>query len=82
MTEPKQAEETKKERRVEREVEIKAPLEDVRKALTEANELARWFPLKARVTPGRGRKIFVSWGPAFEGEAEILAWEPAKEFCL
>jgi len=35
MTEPKQAEETEKERRVEREVEIKTPLEDVRKALTD-----------------------------------------------
>lgn len=54
MTEAKQAEETKKERRIEKEIEINAPLEDVWKALTDANELARWFPLEARVTPGPG----------------------------
>jgi uncharacterized protein YndB with AHSA1/START domain len=73
MTEPKQAEERKKERRTEREVEINRPIENVWKALTDANELARWFPLAARVTPGLGGKIFVSGGPAFEGEAEIVA---------
>jgi uncharacterized protein YndB with AHSA1/START domain len=80
MTEPKQAEEPKKERRLEREIEVNAPIEDVWKALTDADGLARWFPLEARVTPGVGGKIFVSWGPAFEGEAEILAWEPGKKF--
>lgn len=52
MTEPKQAEEPKKERRVEREVKINAPIAEVWKALTDAKELARWFPLEARVTPG------------------------------
>ena len=59
MIGPKQAEKVKKERRLEREVEIEAPREDVWKALTDANELARWFPLKARVTPGLGGKVFV-----------------------
>jgi uncharacterized protein YndB with AHSA1/START domain len=62
MTEPKPAEEPKKERR-EKEIEIAVPIEEVWKALTDANELARWFPLEARVTPGLGGKIFVSWGP-------------------
>jgi uncharacterized protein YndB with AHSA1/START domain len=80
MTEPKPAEEAKKERRVEIEIEINADVEDVWKALTDANELARWFPLEARVTPGVGGKIFVSWGPAYEGEAKILAWEEGKKF--
>lgn len=80
MTEPKQAKETKRERRLEREIEINASVEEVWKALTDAGELTRWFPLEARVTPGVGGKIFVSWGPAFEGEAEILTWEPGKKF--
>jgi uncharacterized protein YndB with AHSA1/START domain len=52
MTEPKQAEEPKKERRVEREVEINAPIGEVSKALTDAKGLARWFPREARVTTG------------------------------
>jgi uncharacterized protein YndB with AHSA1/START domain len=63
MTEPKPAEEPKKERRLEKEIEIAVPIEEVWKALTDANELARWFPLEARVTPGLGGNIFVSWGP-------------------
>jgi hypothetical protein len=50
------------------------------RASTDASELARWFPLEARVTPGLGRKIFVSWGPGPEGEAEIVAWEPGEKF--
>jgi uncharacterized protein YndB with AHSA1/START domain len=47
MTEPKPAEEPKKERRLEREVEISAPIEGVWKALADATELARWFPLES-----------------------------------
>ena len=80
MTETPTGEEQKKERRVEREIEIAAPVEEVWKALTDGKELERWFPLEARVTPGLGGKIFVSWGKDCEGEAEILAWEPGKKF--
>ena len=39
MTESKPAEEAKKERRIEREVEINASIEEVWKALTDADEL-------------------------------------------
>jgi uncharacterized protein YndB with AHSA1/START domain len=80
MTEAKHAEETKKERRIERELEINVPSDEVWKALTDASKLGRWFPLEARVTPGPGGKIFVSWGPGCEGEAEIVAWEPGEKF--
>lgn len=80
MTEARPAEEPKKERRVEREIEVDASVEEVWKALTDGNELTRWFPLEARVTPGVGGKLFVSWGPSFESEAEILAWEPGQKF--
>jgi hypothetical protein len=65
----KQAEETKKERRVKRGIEIAAPIEDW-KALTGAKELARWFPLEARVTPGE----------LFTGRVEFVR-EP-RDFCL
>jgi uncharacterized protein YndB with AHSA1/START domain len=41
MTETKQSEEAKRERRVEKEVDINASVEEVWKALTDANELAR-----------------------------------------
>jgi len=80
MTDTKRVEEIKKERRLEKEIEIAAPVDEVWKALTDPMELVKWFPLEARVTPGNGGKIFLSWGPDCEGEAEIVAWEPGKKF--
>jgi uncharacterized protein YndB with AHSA1/START domain len=69
---------SKRERRFEREMEIDAPPGEVWKALTDPEELTRWFPLKARVTPGEGGKIFLSWGPDCEGEARIVTWAPGR----
>jgi uncharacterized protein YndB with AHSA1/START domain len=63
---------------LQREIEIDAPVEEVWRALTDARELARWFPLEARVVPGVGGKIFMSWGPEFESESPIVAWEENK----
>jgi uncharacterized protein YndB with AHSA1/START domain len=65
-------------RRVKKEIEISAAPEAIWKALTDAEELARWFPLSAKVTPGAGGKILLSWGPGCEGEARIDAWEPGR----
>ncbi|MEK6644082.1 MAG: SRPBCC domain-containing protein [Planctomycetota bacterium] len=65
-------------RSVEKVMEIKAPVEAVWKALTEADELTRWFPLQAKATPGVGGKIWVSWGAPIEGESEIQIWEPNR----
>lgn len=63
-------------RRVEQEVEIQASPERVWRALTEARELERWFPLEARVEPGEGGEIFMSWKNEFAGSSKILAWDP------
>lgn len=57
-------------------VEVDASPERVWKALTDAAELVRWFPLEARVEPGEGGSIFMSWKNEYAGESEILAWEP------
>ncbi len=59
-------------------VEIEASPERVWRALTEAAELERWFPLEARVEPGTGGSIFMSWKNEYAGESEILAWEPPE----
>ncbi len=48
-------------RAVEREIEIDAPVGAVWKALTDAEELTRWFPLNAGVTPGVGGSVWMSW---------------------
>lgn len=56
-------------------LELEAPAHEVWKALCTAEELARWFPLEARVKPGLGGSIFLSWGPECQGEGPITAWE-------
>lgn len=63
-------------RAVEDEITIDAPVEVVWKALAEADELVRWFPLEARVEPGQGGSIWMSWKNEFQGASEILVWEP------
>jgi len=62
-------------KRIDTTLEIDAPVEAVWKALSEARELERWFPLQARVTPGVGGEVFMSWGPPWEGGARIEAWD-------
>lgn len=69
---------TETTRTAEVEIEIHASPAAVWRALSEAAELRRWFPLDARVEPGPGGKIFLSWGEAFAGEARIDIWEPGK----
>lgn len=55
-------------------VEVEASPERVWKALTDAAELVRWFPLEARVEPGEGGTVFMSWKNEYAGESKILAW--------
>ncbi len=58
------------------EVTIDALPERVWQALTDARELERWFPLDARVEPGVGGSIWMSWRNEFAGDMKILVWEP------
>ncbi|HEX9885506.1 MAG TPA: SRPBCC domain-containing protein [Longimicrobiales bacterium] len=58
--------------------DVAASPEAVWQAISQAEELARWFPLEARVTPGEGGSIWLSWGPGCEGEAPIRVWEPGR----
>jgi len=79
MTSPK----AKQEKRViEKQIEIAALVEAVWKALTQSEELKRWFPLEAQVTPGEGGKITLSWGPGFEGTSQIEAWDENQRLRL
>ncbi len=65
-------------RAVEAEIEIDAAPEVVWRALTEARELERWFPLEARVEPGEGGSVFMSWKNEYQGESRITVWEPGR----
>ena len=65
-------------RSIETQIEINAPIEAVWKALTDGEELANWFPLKARVTPGVGGSVWSYWAEDMQWESPIDAWEPNK----
>ena len=65
-------------REVEREIEIDAPVDAVWRALTDARELERWFPLEAEMTPGSGGFFRMKWGDAYEIRSDISIWEPER----
>jgi uncharacterized protein YndB with AHSA1/START domain len=69
-------------RQQEHEIVIAVPAEDVWKALTDAEELARWFVEKASVTPGEGGTIWMSYGEGVTGESRIEVWEPGRRLRL
>ena len=68
-------------RTIELTVVIDAPVEAVWEALTRAEELVKWFPLEARVTPGPGGRVWIAW-PGMEAELGIEVWEPARHLRL
>ncbi|HET9252504.1 MAG TPA: SRPBCC domain-containing protein, partial [Candidatus Eisenbacteria bacterium] len=51
---------------------------DVWKALTEAEELMRWFPLRAEVKPGKDGSMLWAWEESWDWPSRIDAWEPGK----
>jgi uncharacterized protein YndB with AHSA1/START domain len=70
------------EKQLEIEVALDATPEAVWKALTEAEELKRWFALESRVTPGAGGSIMVSWSEGGDWETPIEIWEPNRRLRL
>lgn len=69
--------------RYEAEIEIDAPVEAVWKALSEGEEISRWFSFECAVRqPGTGGKIWVSWGDSWQGESRIDVWEPGERLRL
>ena len=68
----------KDERAIEMALEIEAPPADVWKALTDAKELVRWFPLEAEIEPRVGGRYWMSWGGEYVGEHRIEIFEPER----
>ncbi|HZM27670.1 MAG TPA: SRPBCC domain-containing protein, partial [Gemmatimonadales bacterium] len=62
---------------IEDSVTLDVPPELVWRALTDAEELTRWFPFAATVQPGVGGSVALSWGQGFE-KAVIEVWEPDR----
>ena len=69
-------------RRFEMTLDINATPADVWRALTEAEELMRWFPIEARVTPGEGGSMLWAWKEAWRWQTRIAEWTPGKRLRL
>src|SRR5580765_2223891 len=61
------------------EIVIDAPIEAVWKAISDGEELTRWFVDEATVTPGVGGTISISWGGEEMSSGTIEMWEPNKK---
>ncbi len=64
-------------RKLEKTVTIQATPEAVWRALTEAEQIVRWFALDARVVPEEGGHIWLSW-PGMAGQTRIEVWQEGK----
>ena len=61
----------------ETQIAIDAPPQDVWRALTEGEELARWFAVAAEVEPGEGGCWKVSWDESPVQKLGVISkWEP------
>lgn len=69
-------------RMLEFETELDATPAAVWRALTEAEGLMGWFPLEARVAPGEGGSVWLSWGEGMEWSLDISVWEPERRLVL
>ena len=63
-------------------VAIDAPIEEVWKAITEAEAIARWFAPKMTVEPGAGGFVLADFGPGMEWKTAIEVWEPNRHLRL
>jgi uncharacterized protein YndB with AHSA1/START domain len=65
-------------RSITQELFIAAPPDAVWRALVDPSQLKSWFAPDARVKPGVGGEVWVSWGEGMEGGAPITVWEPDR----
>jgi uncharacterized protein YndB with AHSA1/START domain len=63
-------------------IDLAATPDDVWRALTDADELVRWFPLQARVRPGKGGTMSWDWDGQFTWNSRIDVWEPGRRLVL
>ncbi|MGH9722584.1 MAG: SRPBCC family protein [Bryobacteraceae bacterium] len=82
MTKTETAAASKPGRAHETRIVIDAPIEEVWKALTDANALSRWFAPRMTVEPGAGGFIVADFGPGLEWKTAIEVWEPNRHLRL
>jgi uncharacterized protein YndB with AHSA1/START domain len=65
-------------RAVDVSVDVDATLDEVWKALTTGEGIARWFAPHAAVTPGEGGSVSIGWDPKEMWSTPITVWEPQR----
>ena len=63
-------------------VEIDVPIEEVWKAITDPEAMARWFAPSMSVEPGVGGHVTADWGPGMVWKTVIETWEPNRHLRL
>src|ERR1017187_3376368 len=67
---------TKKGRSYEKKFEVAAPPEAVWKAITEGDELTRWFCVEATCEPDVGGEQHIDWGGGAKATQKVVVWQP------
>lgn len=73
---------TEEGRRIDERIELDASPDRVWHALTDAEQLARWFAQSAEVEPGPGGSISVAWEPPFAMKCKVATWQPGERLAL
>ena len=63
-------------RSVDISLELAAPVEVVWRALTDPQELVRWFPTDAAIDPRPGGAFTISWEGKWQWDMTITDWQP------
>ena len=63
-------------------IEVAVSPDAVWQALTDPQDLVRWFPLEAEITPGAGGRWMISWEGQWPWATEIEIWEPNRHLRL
>lgn len=61
-------------------IDIKATPEEVCRAITDPEQIVKWFAPYARVDPRVGGEYDISWDPEMQGGGVISVWDPPKHF--
>jgi uncharacterized protein YndB with AHSA1/START domain len=61
-------------------IDIKATPEEVFRAVTDPEQIVKWFAPYARVDGHVGGVYDISWEPEMQGDGMISVWDPPKHF--
>lgn len=63
------------------ELTLQATPDQVWRAIADATELTRWFPVSARVEPKEGGELTYAWGDLHTWKQQVVVWEPGQRLC-